>query len=82
MTLREFLAERGFPMDAAAILAGVDIATISRVANGKNQARPQTVLRLARGFGMSARRMQAMCDESWQAGHADIRTGKAVAAGP
>lgn len=74
MTLREFLTERGFPMDAAAIVAGVDLATISRVANGKSRARPQTVLRLAKGFGMSARRMQAMCDASWTAAHDDTGT--------
>lgn len=64
MTLREFLQVRAIPMDAAAIMAGVDKGTICRIANGKSQARPETVLRLARAFGMSARRAQAMCDAS------------------
>lgn len=62
MTLKEFLKVRGIPMDAAALMAGVDKGTISRIANGKSQARPDTVLRLAKAFGMSARRAQAMCD--------------------
>jgi plasmid maintenance system antidote protein VapI len=70
MTLREFLRARGIRMDAAGIMAGVDTATISRVANGKTQARPETVLRLARAFGMSARRMQAMCDASRESARA------------
>ena len=38
MNLREFLRDRGIRMDAAAIMAGVDKATICRVANGKTQA--------------------------------------------
>lgn len=69
MTLRKFLAERGIPMDAAAILGGVDTATISRVAAGKSRPRPQTVVRLTRAFGVSARRMQSMCSASWDAAH-------------
>jgi plasmid maintenance system antidote protein VapI len=82
VTLREFLAARGFPMDAAAILAGVNIATISRVASGKSRATPHTVLRLAKGFGMSARRMQAMCDASWDAAHGGGAAGAAGEVGP
>ncbi len=67
MTLREFLKSRGIPMDAAALMAGVDKGTICRIANGKSQPRPETVLRLAKAFGMSARRAQAMCDASREA---------------
>ncbi len=80
MTLREFLRERGIPMDAVAILADVDVSTISRIASGKTRARPQTVLRLAKAFGMSARRMQGMCSESWDAAHAPEGDGEAVPA--
>lgn len=70
MTLREFLQERGIRMDAAAIMAGVDKATICRIANGKSQPRPETILRLARAFGMSARRMEALCAASRDAARA------------
>jgi hypothetical protein len=54
-------------MDAAGLLAGVDGSTISKIAGGKVRARPKTVVRLATSLGVSARRMQAMCDESWAA---------------
>jgi plasmid maintenance system antidote protein VapI len=65
MTLRDFLSERGIRMDAAGLLAGVDASTISRIASGKARARPGTVVRLAAALGTSARRMQCMCDNSW-----------------
>lgn len=61
MTLKELLAERDLRYDAVALIAGVDKATISRIANGKAQARPETVVRLARALGISARRMQVIC---------------------
>jgi transcriptional regulator with XRE-family HTH domain len=64
MTLRDFLGARGIRMDAAAIMAGVDKATICRIANGKSKPRPETILRLAKAFGMSARRMESLCDAS------------------
>jgi transcriptional regulator with XRE-family HTH domain len=69
LTLREFLAKRDITMDAAAVLGGIDTATISRVAAGKSRPRPQTVVRLARAFGVSARRMQSICSASWDAAH-------------
>jgi plasmid maintenance system antidote protein VapI len=71
MTLREFLLARGVRMDAAAIMAGVDTATISRIANGKVRASPATILRLSRAFGMSARRAKALCDAAWAGAHPD-----------
>lgn len=61
MTLKELLAERDLRYDAVALIAGVDKATISRIANGKARARPETVVRLARALGISARRMEAIC---------------------
>lgn len=69
MTLRDFLVSRDIRQDAAAVLAGVDASTISRIGMGQTRARPQTVVRLARALGVSARRMQAMCDASWAAAH-------------
>jgi len=70
-TLRELLAQRGLSLDAAAVLAGVDTSTISRIASGRNRARPETIVRLSRGLGISARRFQGICDASWRAAHPD-----------
>ncbi len=61
MTLKELLAQRDLRYDAVALIAGVDKATISRIANGKARARPETVVRLAKALGISARRMEAIC---------------------
>jgi plasmid maintenance system antidote protein VapI len=71
LTLRDFLASRDIRHDAAAVLAGVDRSTIGRICAGNEQARPVTVVKLARALGTSARRMQAMCDASWAAAHAE-----------
>lgn len=69
MTLKELFASRDLRLDAVGLVAGRDKATISRIANGKSRAQPDTVVALARGLGISARRMQAICDESWAAAH-------------
>jgi transcriptional regulator with XRE-family HTH domain len=61
VTLKELLAQRDLRYDAVAMIAGVDKATISRIANGQVRARPETVVRLARALGISARRMEAIC---------------------
>lgn len=71
MTLKDFLEQRQVRMDAAGLLAGKDKGTISRIANGKVRAQPDTVVRLARALGVSAARMQAICDASWTAAHED-----------
>ena len=63
--LRDLLRERGITLDAAAVLAAVDTSTVSRIVNGKARARPVTVVRLARALGISARRLQVMCDAAW-----------------
>jgi plasmid maintenance system antidote protein VapI len=69
VTLRDFLASRDIKHDAAAVLAGVDRSTIGRICAGNEQARPTTVVKLARALGVSARRMKAMCDASWASAH-------------
>ena len=69
MTLKDLFAERGLRYDAAAMLADVDKATISRIANGKARARPETVVRLAKALGISARRMENICAASHAAAH-------------
>lgn len=62
MTLKELRAERGLAMDALALLAGVDTSTVSRIEAGRQRARPETVVQLAKALGISARRMQQICD--------------------
>ena len=59
-TLRELLRERGLTFDAAAVLADVETSTISRIVNGQISPRPETIVRLARALGISAKRLQAM----------------------
>jgi plasmid maintenance system antidote protein VapI len=76
VTLKDLLVERGLRYDAAAMLADVDKATISQIANGKARARPETVVRLARALGISARRMETICAAS----HAAARQGERVPA--
>ena len=62
-TLKELRKRRGLPMDALAMLARCDTATISRIENGRVRASDQTVVRLALALGVSARRMRRLCDE-------------------
>jgi plasmid maintenance system antidote protein VapI len=69
--LRTFLASRDIPQDAAAVLADVDASTISRICAGQVRARPRTVVKLAKALGVSARRMQALCDAHYRATHPD-----------
>jgi plasmid maintenance system antidote protein VapI len=70
-TLRDLLRKRGLSFDAVAVLAGVDTSVISRLVNGKRQARPETVVKIARALGISARRLQAMLDAAYAAEHQD-----------
>lgn len=58
LSLRALRAERGLTLEAVAILSDVDVATISRIERRLVEARPATVVKLARGLGVSARRMQ------------------------
>jgi plasmid maintenance system antidote protein VapI len=73
VTLKDLLAQRGLRYDAAALLGGVDKAEISRIANGRMRAKPETIVRLARALGVSARRMKAICDAAYAAAHPDER---------
>jgi len=60
MTFREFLIDCGLSMEAASVLSGVDTATISRISRGLQQPKPITIVKLAQGLGVSAKRMQQM----------------------
>ena len=68
-TLRDLLTERKIKMDAAAMLAGVSTSTISRICSGAEKARPQPIVALAEALGVSARRMQALCEAAYSAAH-------------
>jgi transcriptional regulator with XRE-family HTH domain len=76
VTLKDLFTERGLRYDALALLADVDKGTISRIANGKAQARPETIVRLARALGISVRRMETICAASREA----ARSGESVPA--
>lgn len=58
--LRDLFRERGLTFDAVAVLADVDTSTVSRWVNGQMGATPEAIVRLARGLGISAKRLQAM----------------------
>jgi plasmid maintenance system antidote protein VapI len=64
-TLRELLDARGITTDAAAVLAGLDTATISRICSGQARAKPLTIVRLSMALGINARRMARLCDQAW-----------------
>lgn len=65
-TLRDVLVIRGLTMDALAVIGGVDTATVSKICAGKARATPRTIVKLARGLGINARRMAQLCDASWR----------------
>jgi plasmid maintenance system antidote protein VapI len=71
MTLRDFLHDRDITLEAAGLLAGVDASTISRICAGQVRARPRTVVKIAKALGISARRMQALCDAHYLVTHPD-----------
>ncbi len=57
-TLRDLRRRRGFSLEAVAYLTNVDQATISRLERGLiNEPKPETVVSLARTFGVTVARM-------------------------
>lgn len=64
MDLRELRQSRGLSLEALGYLAGVDGATISRLERGLAEPRRDTVVRLARGLRIGAKRMAAIMAES------------------
>jgi len=59
-SLRELRAARQLTLEAVSVLADVDIGTISRLERGLTEARADTIVKLARGLGISARRMRSI----------------------
>lgn len=62
--LRRLRRERGLTLEAVAYLAGVDVATISRIERGLVEPRRETVVRLAHAYKMQSRRLAALVDGS------------------
>ena len=63
-TLAELLDERRFPLDAAALLAGVDPSAVSRWRSGHARPRATSLIRLAQGLGVSVTRMRKIIDRT------------------
>lgn len=70
-SLRDLIRDRGLSFDAVAVMSDLDTSAVSRVVNGKRQARPETIVKLARGLGVSAKRIKLMADAAYQAAHSD-----------
>ena len=68
-TLDQLLAERGISVDALAVLSELDPVTAYRIRNGQVRPRPTSIVRLASALGIGARRMQRICDATWDAAH-------------
>jgi transcriptional regulator with XRE-family HTH domain len=62
--LKELRRQRGLTVEAVAILAGVDQGTVSRLERGLVEARPETIVALARGLGIGAMTMRAILAEA------------------
>jgi transcriptional regulator with XRE-family HTH domain len=78
MTLREHRLRRGLSLEATAYLSGVHESTVSRVERHKVDPDPETVVKLAKGYGVSVRRFHELLTASTK------KTGQApeVAAAP
>ncbi len=63
MSLQQVRKERGLTLEALGYLAGLDIATISRVERGIVEPRRDTVVRLARALGMSVGRLVRILED-------------------
>lgn len=70
-TLGDELTRRGLTQEQTAVLGGVQPSTIRRIVAGQVQARPKTVVSLAKALGIGAQRMQRMCEAHYLAAHPD-----------
>lgn len=68
-SLRDLIRDRGLSFDAVAVMSGLDTSAVSRIVNGKRQARPETIVKLARGLGVSAKRLKLMAEAAYRAAH-------------
>ena len=58
--LRTYRKSRGLSQEAVGFLAGRDNGLISKIERGLVEASPETIVRIARGLGISIKRLQAM----------------------
>jgi transcriptional regulator with XRE-family HTH domain len=56
--LRQLRQERGLTLQAVSVLSGITAAEASMLERGLIQPRPETIVKLARGLGVSAYRMR------------------------
>ena len=63
MTLRDLRRQRGLSLEALGFLGEVDLSTISRIERGLVSPRKDTVVKLARGLGISVARMRSILAE-------------------
>jgi plasmid maintenance system antidote protein VapI len=73
LTLLAFLKSRGANQEAAAVLGDCDPSTIYRIVTGQAHASPWTIVKLAKAFGVGAKRMQTMCEAHWLEAHPEER---------
>jgi transcriptional regulator with XRE-family HTH domain len=62
--LRWLRLQRGLTLEQVEVLTGVNVATLSRIERGLQEPRPETVVALAKGLRMSARRMSRLLTEA------------------
>lgn len=63
-TLGQLFDERHLPIDAVALLAEVDTSAVSRWRSGHARPRATSLVRLARGLGISVTRMRKIIDRT------------------
>ena len=56
--LRQFRQQRGLTLQAVSVLSGITAAEASMLERGLIQPKPETIVKLARGLGISAYRMR------------------------
>jgi transcriptional regulator with XRE-family HTH domain len=68
-TLGELRARRGWTLDEVHVLTHgeLDPATISRTERGLTEPRPETIVALARAYGMSAKTMRRVIEATLEA---------------
>ena len=64
MGLRELRRQRGWSLEAVAYLANCDQATVSRVERGVVEPTPETVVALARTYGITIARLWRLIAET------------------
>ena len=63
-SLKELRQKRGLTVEALGVLGDIDGGTVSRIERGLVQPKRATVVKLARGLGISAKRMKAILEGS------------------